>query len=150
MALFVITTYALIPETRTIIEPILDNISFSAKAGEGVGVEVANIGVMAVTGVNGYECTLDGRSSTENGTEVNLTVFTYSSYYSNGKFYESVEYGVGPLRLVFDDKGRSWHLKFSIGGNPNLAGGPIAFGELDINYGQMMKDYFNLLMGGFK
>lgn len=147
VALVVLVTYALIPETRQVIDPIFDSISVSGSAGNGSAVDVAGLGIGAGVGMNGFSCSISGCTQTTNETTIDTPIYSYYSQTEGDHTYSSSAWGFGPIKYETGGKDPGLHLKFDFKvGNGNMMAGV----EVDWNVSTFISGYKELFRRWFE
>jgi len=142
--IFVLATYALFPEVRPFLDPLFKNIEFTFGVGEGVVVSAFDTGVEFVTGYNGVICSLDACQTASNGDITDFTVYSTSTYYLDGVYTKSTNFGFGPIRFEKQSDRYDIYINIDFAATGDYAGVTPHAG-MKINVSGIIEGYIDLL-----
>ena len=143
--LFLMATYALFEESRPILDPIIENMSFSVSGGTGQGADFAKLGTFAGVGMAGFTCDAYGCRSVENSEQYNMFIYTYTSQYEDGKYKTYEGWGLGPIMMMHDGENSSLHLIFDF--SSNVSPSTVVSFQVDIDLFGLIDGYVQLVKG---
>jgi hypothetical protein len=145
ISLISFSTYACIPESRPFLDPIFNNISFSAQGGHGLEYEVGDtFGLGRTDGSEGVYCDITGCYETNYGHSESWIIYSETSYWMNGKHRQVHKWGI-PF-IGYEYSNGQGTVVISIGGSFTYQG-ITSSASLDIDIWQIIIDYKELIFG---